>query len=101
MPRTSYQAYRSLDDPIGIGALILIGFAILAGSILIAVIIVRFQDARESRIALSDDKEAPEEDEALAPYDMTPPAYVAELDADKDSYLGYHGDFDIKEEYED
>ena len=80
MPRTAYQAYRSPDEPISLPTIISIGFAILACSILIAVIVVRFLDARKPGIALSDDEEVPEGEKTLPPYEMMPPAYVAELD---------------------
>ena len=70
MPHTSEQ---SDDDVISISTLILIGIAIIACSILIAVIIVCSQDARDGQIALDDNEELPVDDTKLLPDKAAPP----------------------------
>lgn len=68
--------------------LIVIGTAIIAFSMLLAVVIVAVRDARASRVGLHkyEEDRLLEDDEPLPPYEHPPPAYVAELDSGADDF---------------
>jgi hypothetical protein len=80
-----YHSYHC--GSISISTLIVIGTAIIAFSMILAVVIVAVRDARASRIGLHKDEEGRllEDEELLPPYEHPPPAYVAELDSGVDA----------------
>ena len=73
--------------PIGILKLLAIGTAIMAFSMLLAVVTIAIRGARASHVRLHKYDEEDgllQDDEPLPPYEHPPPAYVAELDSGVD-----------------
>ena len=71
-------------DTMSSSTLFIIGVAIIAISMMIAIALVSVHDARRARFVLSRDDEEKQllldQEEPLPPYEPPPPAYVAELE---------------------
>ena len=97
MPHHGLEGYSPEDEAISTSTLILIGVVILSCSILIAVVVTHVQHGRHNRIDQNDEEEAALlEEEPLPPYDVPPPAYVAELDTGDGNRLDYPIEVGVK-----